>query len=212
MCTGRLDLAFVLRAFQDGADGVIVGGCWPGECHYVTEGNYDALGNVYLGKKLLEWVGLKPERLRIEWISAAEGSRFAEVMSDFAGQLHRLGPLGQAECIADSALRLKLEAVSRIVPYLKLVERQKLRVMPRTEQAYRELYASDELDRLFDELIAHKLVVSQILLLLQQGPLSTREISEQIGLSPPEVSRQLKRSSQQGLVRYDIESKRYARA
>ena len=52
MCTGRVDLAFVLRAFQRGADGVIIGGCWPGECHYVTEGNYDALGNMYLCKKL----------------------------------------------------------------------------------------------------------------------------------------------------------------
>ena len=60
MCTGRVDLAFVLRAFQKGADGVIIGGCWPGECHYVTEGNYDALGNMHLCKKLLEHIGVEP--------------------------------------------------------------------------------------------------------------------------------------------------------
>jgi len=90
MCTGRVDLAFVLRAFQKGADGVIIGGCWPGECHYVTEGNYDALGNMYMCKKLMQHVGVDPGRLRLEWISAAEGTRFAEIMSDFTGQLNEL--------------------------------------------------------------------------------------------------------------------------
>ena len=59
MCTGRADLAFVFRAFAKGADGVIIGGCWPGECHYVTEGNYDALGNNFVGKKLLERIGVE---------------------------------------------------------------------------------------------------------------------------------------------------------
>jgi coenzyme F420-reducing hydrogenase delta subunit len=65
MCTGRVDLAFVLRAYRQGADGVIIGGCWPGECHYVTEGNYDALGNMYLGKSTpgaCVWNGSPPPR------------------------------------------------------------------------------------------------------------------------------------------------------
>ena len=70
MCTGRVDLAFIIRAFLNGADGVLVAGCWPGECHYVTEGNYDALGNMYLGKKLLKHIGVNSERLRLEWIAA----------------------------------------------------------------------------------------------------------------------------------------------
>ena len=80
MCAGRVDLAFLLRAFQKGADGVFVGGCWLGECHYVTEGNYYALNMMQLAKKLLEHTGINPERLRIEWISAAEGLRFAILM------------------------------------------------------------------------------------------------------------------------------------
>ena len=79
MCTGRVDLAFVLRAFRKGADGVIIGGCWPGECHYVTEGNYDALGNMYLCKKLMAHIGMEPDRLRLEWIAASEGNRFARI-------------------------------------------------------------------------------------------------------------------------------------
>lgn len=212
MCTGRVDLAFVIRAFEHGADGVIIGGCWPGECHYVTEGNYDALGNMHLCKKLLERIGISPERLRLEWIAASEGSRFAEVMDDFAGTLAALGPLGTGEGLDQENLRLRLGAVSRLVPYLKLVERERLRVPVRTEDAYNTFYASEEANRLFDELVAEKLSVSQILLLLEQSPLSTGEISEKLGMSPSEVSRHINSSSRQGLLRYDVDSKCYALA
>jgi coenzyme F420-reducing hydrogenase delta subunit len=212
MCTGRVDLAFVLRAFQKGADGVIIGGCWPGECHYVTEGNYDALGNMYLCKKLLKQVGLSPERLRLEWIAASEGSRFAEVMSDFVARLRELGPLGQAEGIETRALELKLDALNALVPYMKLVEREKLRVPTRSEEAYKAFYESDEVNRLFHDLIADKLDVSQILTLLRGRPHSTGEISKRLGLDPSDVSRHMNSSSRRGLVRYDVDQKCYALA
>ena len=212
MCTGRVDLAFVLRAFEKGADGVIIGGCWPGECHYVTEGNYDALGNMYLCKKLMEHIGISPERLRLEWISASEGMRFAEVMNDFSRKLKELGPLGQGEGIDENGLKLKLEAVNKLVPYMKLVERERLRVPVKSEEAYKEFYTSDEANRLFDELIGDKLAISQILTLLEEKPLSTGEISGVLGLNPSEVSRHMNSSSRQGLVRYDVERKCYALA
>jgi len=95
MCTGRVDLGFILRAFANGTDGVFIGGCWPGECHYITEGNYLALSTVHLSRKLLEQIGVNPKRLRLEWVSAAEGSRYAEVMNDFTRTLKELGPLGK---------------------------------------------------------------------------------------------------------------------
>ena len=212
MCTGRVDLAFVLRAFQKGADGVIIGGCWPGECHYVTEGNYDALGNMYMCKKLMQHVGVDPGRLRLEWISAAEGTRFAEIMSDFAAQLHELGPLGTGEGMDADDLKLKLGAVDRLIPYVKLVEREKLRLPEKSEEAYRAFYESDATNQLFDDLIADKLAVSQILMLLEESPLSTREISERLGLDPSDVSRHMNDSSRQSLVRYDLDQKRYALA
>jgi len=212
MCTGRVDLAFVLRALLKGADGVIIGGCWPGECHYVTEGNYDALGNMHLSRKLLQLIGLSPDRLRLEWIAASEGSRFAEVMSEFADRLRELGPLGREEGIEKAAVELRLRAANRLVPYLKLVEREKLRVPTRSEEAYNAFFASDEVNRLFSDLIAEKLAVSQILLTLEQKPLSTREISEVLDLNPSEVSKHMDRSSRQGLVRYDVDRKCYALA
>ena len=114
MCTGRVDLAFVLRAFQKGADGVIVGGCWLGECHYVTEGNYYALNMMHLGKRLLEYTGIDPDRLRVEWISAAEGVRFAEIMNDFTKELYEKGPLEL------DGSRPKPDEAARLVPYIKI--------------------------------------------------------------------------------------------
>jgi coenzyme F420-reducing hydrogenase delta subunit len=210
MCTGRVDLAFVLRAFRMGADGVIIGGCWPGECHYVTEGNYDALANTYVCRKLLEQVGLNPDRLRLEWIAASEGNRFAELMSDFAAMLRELGPLGESEGIDTPDLKLNLDALSHLVPYIKLVEREKLRVPTRTEEAYRTFFESDEVDRLFRDLFADKLAISRILTLLKERPLPTREISERLGLSPSDVSRHMNSSSRQGLTRYDFDQECYA--
>ncbi len=203
MCTGRVDLAFLLRSFIDGADGVFIGGCWPGECHYLTQGNFDALSNVHLCKKLMKHIGLNPDRLRIEWISASEGSRFAEVMDDFSKNLRELGNLGTAA--GENGLLRKLEAVSKLIPYIKLVERERLRVLVRTEEAINEFYRSDDFDRLFNELIADKLAISQMVTLLREKPLSAGEIAESLGLDPSEVSRHLDVSARQGLVKFDNE-------
>lgn len=212
MCTGRIDLSFIIRAFSKGADGVIVGGCWPGECHYVTEGNYDALANVHIMKKLLERIGLDPERLRIAWIAASEGSRFAEIMSEFSAKARVLGPLGQVEKLEPEAMKLKLAAVDRLVPYLKLVERERLRPPERTEEGINLFYGSAEANRLFDQLVEGELVFAQILLLLGQSPLSTGQISEKLGLSSSAVAKQMKSFLSRGLVRYDQERGSYALA
>ena len=203
MCSGRVDPAFILRAFSNGMDGVFVGGCWLGECHYVTGGNYNALSVMHLCKKLLEQIGVNPERLRLEWVSASEGIRFAEIMTDFTKKLKELGPLGKGEGIDEHELKFKLEAVTKLIPYIKLVQSERLRVSVRTEEAYNKFFTSDEFNRLFNELIVDKLAVSQIVLLLRERPYSTGEISEILGLSPSEVSKHLNVSARQGLVRFD---------
>jgi coenzyme F420-reducing hydrogenase delta subunit len=210
MCTGRLDLSFVLRAFSNGVDGIFVGGCWPGECHYLTQGNYDALSLVHICRRLLTYVGIEPARLRLEWLSSSEGMRFAEVMNDFSRQVREFGPLGEGEGLEEDALSIKLEAVTQLIPYVKLVERERLRVPHKSEEEYERFFASDEVIKLFDELVAGRLNISQIMLLLREGPLSTGEISEALNLNPSEVSRHLNTSSRQGLVRYDEGRKRFA--
>ncbi len=212
MCTGRIDLSFIIRAFSKGADGVIIGGCWPGECHYVTEGNYDALANMHICRKLLARVGIKTERLRLEWVAASEGARFAELMTAFSKEVTALGPLGRIEGLGDDALKLRLAAVNRLIPYLKLVERERLRPPIRSEEGINTFYQGEEANRLFEELIGDELVFSQILLLLQDGPHSTGQISEKLGLSSSAVAKQMKSSSSRGLVRYDQERGTYALA
>ena len=92
MCSGRVDPQMVLWAFRHGADGVLIGGCHPGDCHY-QEGNYKALRRSKLLRKMLPQFGIEPERLRLEWISAAEGERLRDVMNEFSEQIRRLGPL-----------------------------------------------------------------------------------------------------------------------
>jgi DNA-binding transcriptional ArsR family regulator len=148
----------------------------------------------------------------LDWIAASEGTKFSEVMSDFAAKLRALGPLGQGEGLAAGDLALRLDAANQLVPYIKLVERQKLRIPHKSEAAYAAFYESDAAHRMFGELVAERLTMSQILLLLAGGPLATGEISARTGLSPSEVSRHMISASRQGLVRYDTELKRYARA
>ena len=210
MCTGRVDLEFVLRALSKGADGVFIGGCWLGECHYVTEGNYDALFNMHFGRKLLERIGINPKRLRLEWISASEGTRYAEVMNDFGKQLKEMGPLGESEGLDAETLKLNLMAVTRLLPYAKLVERERLRVRFDKQEKYDEYFASDEFNRLFEELIVDKLQISRIMLLLRDNPLSARDISEVLDIKANEVSRHLSNSSRLGLVSFDDAEKRFA--
>jgi F420-non-reducing hydrogenase iron-sulfur subunit len=210
MCSGRVDAEHILRAFSKGVDGVFIGGCWLGECHYVTEGNYDALSMMHLCRASLKQVGINPERLRLEWVSASEGIRFAEVISDFTEELKRMGPLGAGEGLDENALKLKLEAVKKLIPYTKLVERERLRVRFDNQESYAEYFASDELHRLFDELVTDNLSTSQIMLLLREKPQTTVEIAETLKLTPSEVSRHLRNSSKHGLVRYDEGQKRYA--
>lgn len=212
MCSGRVDLEFVLRAFANGNDGVFIGGCWLGECHYVTEGNYDALSMMHLAKKLLEAAGISPDRLRLEWVSASEGVRFAEVVTEFTGRLKELGPLGTGEGMDPNALKLKLEAIRKLLPYIKLVEREKLRVRFEDKKGYEEFFASDELKTLFDELVADKLAISQITVLLQKQALSTGEIAESLGMSASKISKHLSVSARQNLIRFDEKEKRYALA
>ncbi|MDP2607100.1 MAG: hydrogenase iron-sulfur subunit [Deltaproteobacteria bacterium] len=209
MCSGRVDLEFILRAFSNGLDGVFMGGCWPGECHYITEGNYGALSMMHICKKLLAQIGVNPERLRLDWVSASQGTRFAAVMNDFSGKLEELGPLGKGEGIDKNGLKLKLEAATNLVPYIKLVERERLRVRFDTEEEYNKFFSSDEVNKLFHELIVDKLAISQILLLLRERPLSAGEISEVLGVDPSEISTHLNASARQGLIEFDERQKRF---
>jgi len=207
-----VDLSFVLRAFSNGNDGVFIGGCHLNECHYITDGNHHAYGMVQLCKKLMGCIGINPERLRIEQMSAGEGIRFAEIMNDFSHKLRELGPLGKAEGIDADRMRFRLKEVTKLVPYIRLVERERLRSHFDTAEGYENYYSSDEANRLIRELIADKLAISQIMTLLREQPRSTGELSQILDLTPAEVSRYMSNSARQGLARFDEGQKRFVPA
>jgi F420-non-reducing hydrogenase iron-sulfur subunit len=103
MCSGRVDPQFVLAAFRHGADGVLIGGCHPGDCHY-AQGNYSAWRRFELLRALLREMGIEDERLRLEWISASEGDKIQRVCNEMTEQLRRLGPLRLSPVPAAHAL------------------------------------------------------------------------------------------------------------
>jgi coenzyme F420-reducing hydrogenase delta subunit/ferredoxin len=155
MCTGRVDLEYVLRAFSNGMDGVFIVGCRLNECNYITHGNYDALNMVLLCKRIMEHIGLNPERLRLEFMSSADGNLFAEIMSDFGDKVKKLGPLGIAEGIDNDELNPQLDKIRKLVPYIKLVKNDKLASRLHNPEEYDQLFTLDEIDRLFDEVISY---------------------------------------------------------
>ncbi|HSG28928.1 MAG TPA: hydrogenase iron-sulfur subunit [Candidatus Krumholzibacterium sp.] len=100
MCSGRIEPTFIIKALYEGADGVLIAGCHPGDCHY-QEGNYKALRRYRLLRKILPDYGIEPERIRLEWVAASEGERFANVVDDFTEEIRRLGPLNVKESLEE---------------------------------------------------------------------------------------------------------------
>ncbi len=121
MCSGRVDPQFVVDAFAKGADGVLIGGCHPNDCHY-AEGNYKCLRRFRLLRRVLKDMGVAEERFRLEWISAAEGEKVRRVVNDMVEKLRALGPLGlpqRAEEWDREVTRLELSASASQSPFEK---------------------------------------------------------------------------------------------
>jgi F420-non-reducing hydrogenase iron-sulfur subunit len=155
MCTGRVDLSFVLQGFSNGADGVFIGGCHPGECNYMVHGNYHALSMVHLCRRIMEHIGINPERLVIDWCDAGEGIRFGKIMNELSSKVKELGPLGASEGIDKNELKSKLEEVTKLVPYIKLMKQEKLGTRLENTEEYKDLYTSDEINQLFTEVVSY---------------------------------------------------------
>jgi F420-non-reducing hydrogenase iron-sulfur subunit len=157
MCSGRVDMGFVLRAFSDGIDGVFIGGCRLNECNYVTHGNYHALTMVLLLKKIMEHIGLDPERLRIAFMSGAEANIFVDSVNDFVKTVKEIGPLGKGtgEKFDDNELQSKLAEVTKLVPYIKLEKMEKLATRLENPQEYDTFFTTDEIEQLFTNVVSY---------------------------------------------------------
>ena len=106
MCSGRVDPQFILQAFASGADGVLIGGCHPGDCHY-SEGNYKLLRRFRLLQRMLNAMGIGQERCRLEWISASEGDKVKSVINDMVEKIRSMGPLGIPQKLSEADEEIK---------------------------------------------------------------------------------------------------------
>ena len=151
MCSGRVDMKHIILAFLSGQDAMFIGGCHINDCHYNPDGNYDALSNVTMCKKLLEYVGINPARLRLEWVSAGEGICFANIMNEFGKEIEELGPLGKSEGIDEAELKSRLTEITRLIPYFKLAKMKKLATHNPNQDSYTNLFTTEEIDTLIRE-------------------------------------------------------------
>jgi len=182
MCSGRVDPELILDTFLYGADGVFIGGCHLGDCHYL-EGNYYAEKKIEMAKRLLKAAGVEPERLRLEWISASEGERFAAIITEFTEETKELGPVKcekeelEAACIAAADYKLRILAT-------------KERELLEDGNKYGEVFTMHELDRLLEDMVQEDYGSKRILLKLKK-PMSVKEIASELNLKPNVVFRRI---------------------
>jgi coenzyme F420-reducing hydrogenase delta subunit/ferredoxin len=157
MCTGRVDLEMVLKAFLNGANGVFIGGCRLNECNYTTQGNYSALNMVLLCKRLLEYIGVNPERLRIDFMTSGDGILFAEIMNEFGRQVKDAGPLSTGDEVPIDELKSQLEIIIRLVPYIKIKMNEKLGTRLSSLEEYNSLFSAEEINQLLNEVESYQI-------------------------------------------------------
>ncbi len=158
MCSGRVDPEFILRAFSKGIDGVFIGACHLGECNYVTHGNFHTFNMVLLYRRILEHMGLNPERLRMRFMSGAEANVFVESVNDFVRKVKEIGPLGKGEGMDQDTLSAKLAEVTKLIPYFKIAKREKLTTRLESHEEYEkyeEVFTREEVDQLFNEVASY---------------------------------------------------------
>lgn len=173
MCSGRIDPELIMDTFLHGADGVFIGGCHLGDCHYL-EGNYYAEKKIEIAKRLLKAAGVESDRLRLEWVSASEGGRFATVISAFTEDIKELGRIKidnerlEAVRIAAADYRLRILATKE----KELLEKG---------NKYGEVFTQHEMDRLLDDMVREVYEAKRILLKLKK-PMSVKEIASKLNL------------------------------
>ena len=148
-------MEFILKSLLNGSDGVFIVGCKLGECNYTTHGNYHALNMVYLCKKILKYLGLNEDRLKIEFMSSADGIKFAEFANEFTNKIKEIGPIGEAENIDKSELEGKLQEIIKLIPYIKVEKREKLLQTFDNLEEYEKLYKDEEIEELLTDVVSY---------------------------------------------------------
>jgi F420-non-reducing hydrogenase iron-sulfur subunit len=203
MCIGRIDPVIVLETFAKGADGVLVIGCHPPDCHFI-EGNLQAERKIKMLKKLISRTGLEPERLRLDWAYASEIEVFAEIINDFRNQVAALGPSPLAGKKPDKNILANIMAAKAVAGDSRLrmlVGRE--RNMIKEGNAYGEKVGQEEFDQVIDDSIDAEYVRSRIHFLVKDKSMSVEGVAKHLGLDPKNVLRHIVVLKQRGLLALD---------
>jgi coenzyme F420-reducing hydrogenase delta subunit len=203
MCSGRIDPVIPLQVFAKGADGVIVMGCHPGDCHY-SEGNLYEEKKIKMLKKLLTLTGLGSERLELEWVSASEGQRFAQVITQFAERIRKAGPSPLSGINPDKMIRDNLEAAIAAAACFRLrvlVGRE--RELTEKKNVYGENIPQEEFEALLDEAVEAEFLRYKIHVLTRKDALPIETLAAAIGLKPADVLKHLVSMRRRNMVTVD---------
>ena len=204
MCTGRIDPALVAEAFKKGLDGLLVVGCYFGDCHYIT-GNHQAKAKLDMTRRLFKHIGMNEDRLAFRQCSSGEGSVFVEIVTEFDAKLRSLGPLGgDADRVKAPELFKKLEAAQAVLASEKI----RWVIGKRTPflqsgNMYGEIFTEHEFNRAIDMIIVEEMEVQEILARLKQGSQSIKELASDLAIPSERVFRYMTALKRKGMVALD---------
>jgi F420-non-reducing hydrogenase iron-sulfur subunit len=191
MCTGQLDVRYLLEAFLRGADGVLVVGCKLGECHYF-DGNYQARLKVRAAGSMLERAGIEPARLKMGFLSSAEGGKFAETVRQFVEEVRSLGPTPLLDETRRKRLENNIRALSNAMSEARLRALVgKWRKVVEKGNVYGDKIEETEWRRMLENSIDEEMTRSQILLLLDEKPRSCVELAREMGVEPERALKEI---------------------
>jgi F420-non-reducing hydrogenase iron-sulfur subunit len=203
MCSGRIDPIIPLEVFMRGADGILVLGCHPGDCHYV-EGNLYEERKIKMLKMLIALTGLEPERLKLEWVSASEGQRFAQVVTEFTEQIKKLGRSPLSGEKPNQKIFENLQAAKNAASDFRLrvlVGRE--RELTEKGNVYEEKVSQEEFDSLLGEVVEAEFIRHKIHLLTKTKPLSVKALAEAVEMKPGAVLRQIVEMRRRNMIALD---------
>lgn len=143
-------MSFIARSFYNSADGVFIAGCRLNECSYITHGNYYALNMTLLFKRIMEYIGINPERLHIEFMTSSDAQHFAETVNIFAERIRSLGSLGGKEGLSDEEIKERLYRIITLIPYIKIAEREKLRLRINNPDEWDKIFTLEHVKNLIE--------------------------------------------------------------
>lgn len=212
MCSARVDPVMVFEGFLQSMDGVTVLGCHLGDCHYYI-GNYFTVKRMKMTSALLEVAGIVPERFYLDWCSAAEGERFAKLITEFTNRVREIGPLGEPESLSSDELKIRFLAAQ------KAADTERIRTLVGKElllleegNVYGEKADQNQYDRVLGNALEEEFINQRIALALTDKELSVVEIAGVTGISPDKVLQsiaEMEHSQQVALARIEEMTPKY---